>query len=98
MAWKDKELEENEAKWITGLPTGTSPDGQPQAVHRLPTRKIDPLSKAFTAKSYARKDRAKRKRLGLFETGCALPKRYVIFHVLFRMRDHVRTIGLTSHF
>ena len=76
----------------------TSPDGQPQAVHRLPTRKIDPLSKAFTAKSYARRSRAKRKRLGLFETGCALPKRYVIFHVLFRMRDHVRTIGLTSHF
>ncbi len=55
MEWKDKELEENEAKWITGLPTGTSPDGQPQAVHRLPTRKINPLSKAFTAKSYAQK-------------------------------------------
>jgi hypothetical protein len=58
MEWKDKELEESEAKWITGLPTGASPDGQPQAVHRLPTRKIDPLSKAFTAKSYARKGRA----------------------------------------
>ncbi len=98
MEWKDKELEESEAKWITGLPTGASPDGQPQAVHRLPTRKIDPLSKAFTPESYARKSRAKRKRLGLFETGCALPKRYVIFNVLFRMRDHVRTIGLTSHF
>ena len=98
MEWKDKELEESEAKWITGLPTGASPDGQPQAVHRLPTRKIDPLSKAFIQESYARKSRAKRKRLGLFETGCALPKRYVIFNVLFRMRDHVRTIGLTSHF
>lgn len=54
MEWKDKELEESEAKWITGLPTGASPDGQPQAVHRLPTRKIDPLSKGFIQESYAR--------------------------------------------
>jgi hypothetical protein len=60
MEWKDKELEKSEAKWITSLPTGTSPDGQPQAVRRLPTQKIDPLSKAFTAKSYAREDRAKK--------------------------------------
>ena len=98
MEWKDKELEESEAKWITGLPTGASPDGQPQAVHQLPTRKIYTLSKAFNTKGYAQESRAKRKRLGLFETGCALPKNYVKFHVIFRMRDHVRTIGLTSHF
>ena len=71
-------------------------DGRPK-VRRLPTSPRSSLEGLQLRQEHA-PSRAKMKRLGLFETGCALPKNYVKFHVIFRMRDHVRTIGLTSRF